>query len=186
METVMGTTTKDNALQPIIDRAQLLAQRRDQLGTMVKALNDGIEALKADCLPEIKAAIDNASAAWLALESDVRAHPELFVKPRTLKAHGIAFGFAKGKGGLEIANPDRTVKLIRKWLPELEQTLIAVRETPVKDALSQLAADDLKRLGVEVKGTGDVVVIRPVDGEVEKLVRALVRAATDDDAPDQG
>ena len=32
----------------------------------------------------------------------------------------------------------------------------------------------LKRLGVTVSGTGDEVVIRPTDGDVERIVNALL------------
>lgn len=178
----MATTETNEALQEIIDRARVLAQRRDHLGTLVRALNEGIEALKADNLPQIKAAIAEGSDAWKALEALVLAHPELFDKPRKLTAHGITFGYEKGKGGLEIDDPDRTVQLIRKHLPDQADVLITVRESPVKTALAQLSAADLKRVGVEVKRTGDVVVIRPADGEIDKVVRALVRAAVDDEA----
>lgn len=177
----MGTDTNE-ALNDIIERARLLAQRREHLGTLVRAMNEGWEALKADNLPQIKAAIEGGADAWKALESMVLAHPELFDKPRKLTAHGITFGYEKGKGGLEIDNPDRTVELIRRHLPDQADVLITVRESPVKTALAQLSAAELKRVGVEVKGTGDVVVIRPADGEIDKVVRALVRAAVDDDA----
>ena len=43
-----------------------------------------------------------------------------------------------------------------------------------------LEVDDLKRLGVTVEDTGDVVTVRPVDGAVEKTVKALLKNATDE------
>ncbi|MBI5561297.1 MAG: hypothetical protein HY894_00350, partial [Deltaproteobacteria bacterium] len=39
-------------------------------------------------------------------------------------------------------------------------------------------AGDLKKLGVTVEETGDAVVIKPVDGEVERVVNALLRDRT--------
>ena len=168
------------ALVEIIASAHVLSRHRAQLALMVQALNEGIEALKADKLPEIRAAIDAAGGAWQQLEAELKAHPELFVSPRSLEAHGIKFGYAKGKGGLDIADPDRTVALIRKHVPpDQAKVLIATKEAPVKDALALLPAAELKKLGVEVKGTGDVVFIKPAEGAVDKLVKALVTAAVE-------
>ena len=176
------TTTPNTPLDGLIDRAQVLSQCRAQLAELVRALQHGIDALKADSLPDIRRCIDVSSGAWSALEASVQAHPELFVKPRTLSAHGIVFGMAKGRGGLEIEDEDRTVALIKKHLADQADVLISVRERPVKDALLQLPAADLKRIGVNVRETGDRVVIKPADGDVDKLVKALVSAAVDGDA----
>ena len=168
------------ALETIIARAQVLAWRRRHLQELVEALNTGIEALKADALPNICGAIDQAGVAWKELADLVQAHPDLFVRPRSIEAHGIKFGFQKGKGGLEIEDPEKTVSLIEKLMPDQVELLIAVKKSPVKDALVQLSAAELKKLGVEVKGTGDVVFIKPAEGAVDKLVKALVASATEE------
>lgn len=165
------------ALDQVMRRAEMLRFMREALARYCLELNNAIDALKRDKLPEIRQSIDAASRAWSALEREIRAHPELFARPRKIEAHGIVFGYEKGKGGLEIADPDRTVKLIRKHFPEKAEVLIQTKEFPAKAALGQLAAEDLKRIGVEVKGTGDVVVIRPADGAIDKLVKALVAEA---------
>lgn len=172
----MSTTT----IETLAARAETLANARRHLGDFVGALQEGINHLRADAMPELRAQIEIATEAYNALKAEIEAHPECFDKPRTMSLHGIKFGYAKGKGGLEIADPDRTVKLIRKHLPDQADVLIATKEAPVKDALAQLPADDLKRIGVEVKGTGDCVVIRPADGEIDKLVKALVSEAVED------
>jgi hypothetical protein len=169
----------NTTIDTLIERAEVLARTRQQLATLVTALQEGIEHLKASSMPEIRTAIEVASGAWSALESDIQAHPDLFVKPRSVMAHGIKFGLAKGRGGLVIDDEDRTVALIRKHLPDQADVLIATKEMPVKDALVQLPAADLKRIGVQVKDTGDQVLIKPVHSEVDKLVKALVAAAVE-------
>ena len=161
----------------IADSAAVLARARAELAELVQALEEGLNHLKADAMPMIRGSIDRAATAWSALEAEITAHPELFVRPRTVSMHGIKFGFGKGKGGLEIDDADRTVALIRKHLPDQAEVLIAVKETPVKDAIAQLPAADLKRIGVNIKATGDQVVIRPADGETDKIVKALIKAA---------
>ena len=168
------------ALDGVGDRAEALARARGQLAELVQVLEEGLNHLKADAMPMIRESIDAAATAWSALAAEIEAHPELFVKPRTVSMHGIKFGFGKGKGGLEIADADRTCALIKKHLPDQAEVLIATKETPVKDALAQLPAADLKRIGVNVKDTGDQVVIRPADGEIDKIVKALIKAAVGD------
>ena len=170
------------ALHAILELAERLARKRESLGQLVLLVNGEIEGAKARRFAKVKALADDAAAAWSALEAAVTANPELFVKPRKLAAHGIAFGYEKGKGGLEIADAEKTLQLIRRHFPELADVLIATKEAPAKDALANLTAAELKKLGVEVKGTGDVVVIRPADGAIDKLVKALVAAATEEAA----
>jgi len=162
-------------LDNITDNARLLADARGHLGELMRALSAGLEALKADAMPDIRNAIVAATAAWQALELSIKLNPQLFVKPRTVAAHGITFGLQKGKGSIEFADPDATCRLIRKHLPELADTLIITREMPVKKAVEQLSAADLKRIGATLQDAGDQVVIRPAPSDVDKLVKALVR-----------
>jgi len=169
----VATTTLDD----LNEGARLLAEARAQLGTLVQAMNAGIEALKANQMPDIRVAIEQASAAWSALELGIQLHPELFVKPRTVAAHGITFGLEKGKGAITFAYDDeKTCDLIRKKLPDLAKTLIAKKEAPVKKAVAQLDAAQLKAIGAAVGSAGDQVVIRPAPSDVDKLVKALVKA----------
>lgn len=161
-------------LDQILLRAEALQRSRQELAAFCSALNAGIDALKRDHMAQIRASIDEASSAWQALEREIAAHPELFKRPKKIEAHGIVFGYEKGKGGLDIADPERTLKLIRKHLPDQVDVLIQTKEAPAKTALGRLPADELKRLGVEIKGTGETVVIRPADGAIDKLVKALM------------
>ena len=171
----------ETTLDDISERARALAESRATLGALMQALNAGLEAMKAECMPDIRQAIEQATTAWQALESQIQANPQLFAKPRTVAAHGIVFGIQKGKGSIEIADPEATVRLIRKHLPELADTLIATKEAPVKKAVERLPVADLKRIGATVVDAGDQVVIRPAPSDVDKLVKALVRAELDPD-----
>jgi hypothetical protein len=166
----------ETTLDDLNEGARLLADARAQLAELVQALNAGLEVLKADAMPDIRQAIETASAAWQALELGIQLNPQLFVKPRTVAAHGITFGLEKGKGSIEFADPDKTCTLIRKHLPDLAPTLIVTRESPLKKAVAQLSAADLKRIGATVTDVRDLVVIRPAPSDVDKLVKALVRA----------
>jgi hypothetical protein len=161
-------------------KAKALAEQRALMGQLVGELNGGIAALMQDRMPAVRQAIDAAALAWTDLEDAIRANPQLFIRPRTVSMHGIKLGWEKGKGGLEIPDPAKTVALIKKHLAEQAEVLIDVKETPAKGALAQLAVADLKRVAVNVKDAGDQVVIRPADGAVDKLVKALVKNAIDE------
>ena len=56
--------------------------------------------------------------------------------------------------------------------------LVENRPRPVAAALEQLDARTLKRLGVSVTNDTDAPLIKSVDGDVEKLVAALIKSAT--------
>ena len=168
---------KPAALVEIIDHVASLQAARGELGQFVKELNDALEALKADALPTLRVHVDAATAIWKGLEQRIAAHPELFVKPRTLRAHGIAFGFEKGKGALEFTDPDRTVELIRRRFSADEAALLLTTVVkPSKEGLEKLSAADLKALSVRIVNSEARVVIRPADGDSDKLVRSLVKA----------
>ncbi len=178
----MNTDVIDNptTLDDLNNRALALSQARLQLGSLVQALNAALEAMKANELPTIRLAIEEATTAWAQLEAGIQANPGLFVKPRTVAAHGITFGIQKGKGAIVIPDPERTVALIRKHLPEQAQVLIAQQEQPVKKAVEKLSAVDLKKIGVHLADAGDQVVIRPAPSDVDKLVKALVKATLEE------
>lgn len=174
-------STNPMTLEQLGVHVRALADARAALGTVVTSLNQAIEQLKEERMPELKARIDDAAAAWSILERTIEANPHLFVKPRKVSLHGIQFGLEKGKGKVMIPNPERTIKLIKAKLPALADLLIAKKETPVKKAIEKLTATELKSIGCELGSTDDAVVIRPDDGAVDNLVKALIKASIDDE-----
>jgi hypothetical protein len=159
------------------------ADARDNLSATVQKLEDQIEALKRQYLPAIKKQVAIASAHKLDLKNAIEDSKPLFNRPRTIIMHGIKVGLQKGKGKIEWNKDDvdRIVRLIEKHFPEQTDTLIKIKKSPVKDALENLAAGDLKKLGIVVEATGDQVVIKPTDSQVEKLVEKLLKEKDDGD-----
>ena len=158
----------------IESQAQAYALARQRLSELVSALRAGQEALAKEVMPEIKRALSRAADAQLKLQALVTETPDLFTKPKTRIFHNIRVGYAKGKGKIEFDDAEKVIKLIRRNLPDQAELLIKTTEVPVKDALASLPATDLKKLGVELTGTEDVVVIKPLDSEVDKLVKAVL------------
>jgi hypothetical protein len=172
-------STSTNPLAPVERATEAYASARDQLSELVRALQAGIDALKAEAIPEIRAAIRRATTQHDRLKALIESQPELFTRPRSQTFHGIRVGYQKSKGRLVIENPEQTIKLIRRHFPEQADVLIATTESPVRTALNGIAAADLKKLGVTITGAGDAVLIKPVDDEIDKMVDALLDAATD-------
>lgn len=163
-------------------RAKAVADSRAVVATIVQRLEDGIDSLKRDSMKELKASINAAAEQHEKLKALIEANPELFTKPKSVVFHGIKLGYRKGTGGLEFEDADQVVKLVRKHFPEQFDVLVATSEKPVKTALAQLSVAELKKLGVTVEDTGDVVFIKPTDGAVDKLVKQLLKSATEEHA----
>jgi hypothetical protein len=166
-------------LTDIEQRAKTFAEARAEVASIVTVLNDGIEALKRENMPALKRSIAKVAERHDRLRGIIDANPQLFVKPKTVVMHGVKIGYAKGKGGIAFDDAAQVVKLIKKHLPEQADVLIITKETPAKDALAQLSAAELKKIGCTVVNTGDVVVIKPADSEVDKLVDTLIKGATE-------
>lgn len=155
------------------------AGERQKLTTMIQQLNDEIERLKKSKLAEIRKAVNATAEKKSVLTGLIEAAKDLFTKPRTLIFHGVKVGFQKGKGSLEWEDDEQVVKLIKKVCPEQVDVLVKTTEKPVKATLLELDTATLKKLGITVEETGDQVVIRPTDSQVDKIVTALLKEAED-------
>jgi len=94
-------------------------------------------------------------------------------------------GFTKGRGKIEWADEKSVVEKIKKLFPDQAAVLVKTVETVRKKALGGLKTDELKRLGCIVREAGDYVYIAPVDDQVEKLVKRLLKEdAAGEDAED--
>lgn len=164
-------------LADIEQHTRRYADARDLLAERVQALQNDIEQAKRRKLPGIKKAVAAAAEARDKLQAAIEESPELFVKPRTLVIAGIRVGYTKGAGKLTFDDPARVVALIRRHYPDQAEALIKITETPIRKALGNLSVAELKRIGVTVEETGDQVVIKPADSDVDKLVNALLADA---------
>jgi hypothetical protein len=154
--------------------AKEFSEARKILRDRVDVLDTGMTALKKRYLPGIRNAVETAKEKQTVLSDAIEDSPDLFVKPRTMTLFGIKFGIEKQKGKLEWEDKNVVVKLIKKLFPDSWETYVKVKEDPMKKTLATLPSADLKKLGIQVTETGDAVVIKPADSEVDKLVDALL------------
>lgn len=167
-----------STLNEIDAGAKQLADALSRVNAIATELDKAIEIIKRTELPKLRKWVAAAAEAEAALKAKVEAAPGLFVKPKTVTLHGIKCGYEKGKGSVQFANPERVCTLIYKHFPHAADTLIISTESPSKTELAKLTASDLKRLGCELTGTGDRVVVKPVDGAGVKMAQALLQGMT--------
>lgn len=166
-------------LTEIEKQTTAFAAQHNALAGIVEALQSEQEKLNRRYLPILREAVAKASRAKLSLHNLIFASPEAFEKPRTMIFSGIKVGFQKGKGGIEFDDADKTVALIRKQFGDDAIAYLRIAESPDKKMLADLPVTELKKLGCTVADTGDVVVIKPTDGEIEKTVAALLKDAVE-------
>lgn len=151
------------------------ADGREDLSNRVRTLEEELQAVKKKHLAGIKRSAAKVAEEQHALKTAIQDSKSLFVKPKTMILHGIKIGFQKAKGKISWKVDEQVVKLIKKYFPDQEDILIKKTEKPSKDALQNLPAADLKRLGITVEDTGDVVLIKSTDSEIDKFVDALLK-----------
>jgi len=155
--------------------AGVYADARRRLADLVREIESRQRRIVEDRLDEIRLALASTAEAEESLRHAIEAAPEQFDRPRTRTFHGVKVGLQKGKGKIEIDDETKTLRLIRERLPEDQaELLIKVTERVDRRMVADLTAADLKRLGIRVVESGDQVVIRPVDSDLDKLVRALL------------
>jgi arsenate reductase-like glutaredoxin family protein len=162
------------ALTDIEAATRRYAEARARLAERVTELEDEVRALKRARLPAIRRALAEAQARRDELASLIQEAPQLFERPKTVIFHGIRVGWQKGRGSITWDDDERVCALIRKHFPAQAESLIKVIERPLKTALAQLSTADLKRIGVQVVETGDEIVIRPVDGDLDRLIERML------------
>jgi hypothetical protein len=160
------------------------ADSRDRLCGTVRELEQKMGSTKRQYLPGIRTQVRIAKEKKANLEAALQDSGNLFVKPRTIIIAGIKIGFEKARGIISWTDDAAVVRLIRKHFPEAADVLIKTMEKPLKKALAGLSVADLKRIGVIVSETGDVVVIKPTDSEVDKLVEALLEESSESQTED--
>jgi hypothetical protein len=173
----MSTSIITPAAHELIDKLALnYAKKRERVKEIVDKLEDEVRAAHRRYRRELNEAIGTAEGAQAALRAEVEANPELFEKPRTWNLHGIKLGYGKGKGRTVWEDDAQLIKRIRSMFPAaVAETYIRTTEEPIVDALKELDAKALARLGVTVETTGDCVIVKAADSETDKLVKRLLK-----------
>lgn len=162
-------------LQTIENKAQNYAASRVALAESVTALQDELERVRRAHFAAIRERLALAQERHSELAATIGQARALFEKPRTRVLAGIKVGFQKQRGRVEIADEAQTIKRIRALLPnDQAELLIRVRENVHKPGVYDLTAADLKRLGIALSDDTEVVVLKPADDALDKLLAELL------------
>jgi hypothetical protein len=165
-------------LLDIEQAAKKFSKRREELASEVESLNAAIDALKRQAIPRIKRLVAAAAESQEDLHYLIDTNQVLFVKPKTQVFWGVRVGLRTATGMLDWDDDSAVVDLIRRQFPKSQaDLLIKTTEKPIAGALADLEPETLAKIGVRVSRCGEQVFIKPVDGEVDKVVNALLRGA---------
>jgi len=172
----MITDHPSPSLATIDDLAKHYAKARTLVAARVHELEAEIASLQRRRIGGIKVAAAEAEDISARLRAAIEAAPELFEHPKTLTLHGVTLGFRKGAGKAVWDDDAKVCALIRKHFPPAQaEVLILTEERPSADALKQLDARELARVGVRLEGTGEFVIVKSADSAVDKLVAKLLK-----------
>lgn len=160
-------------METIESKTKAFANARTELAERVGALREEQEAAKRRRLQGIKNSLERVATAHADLKESLEASQELFEKPKTRVLHGIRVGWMKQKGKLEVGDEAACVAALKRLFGE-ENVYVKKTEAPVKSALGNLSAKELMRCGVTVNDDVDAVVIKAADGDLDKLLDALI------------
>lgn len=170
-EHVAGSEATLGQIETKSEKYEVASAFLDQL---ISDLETDLETVKKKHLARIKKQAGEVANLEAELHSLIERSPKLFVRPRTLTVHGIKVGFTLSTGKLEFDDEETVITLIKKFHKDDVDTYIRKTEEVNKDALRTLDTDALKKLGCKIEGAGDVVVLKRVAGEVEKLINKLI------------
>ena len=165
--------TTDLLIDSFEDFTKRYADTRQLVAERVESLESETQSIYRRRLPGIRKAIAAAQEARNALEREIDARRDCFVKPRSIVLHGIRLGLQKGKGSIDWDDDAALIQRIEKQCPEKYDALVKVTSKPLKKALEQLSTAELKKLGCRVKNSGDLVLIKPIDSDLEKLLKRI-------------
>lgn len=145
-----------------------------KLEDLVAALEADMELVRRQHIAGLKrqaAVVANREAE---LHSAIERSPQLFVKPRTFTINGVKIGFAATPGTLTWDDDATVVAAVREKRPKQFNVLVETSYTPRKAALKTLPEAEQRELGCRIEGEGDVVVLKRVAGDVEKLINKVI------------
>lgn len=169
--------TKNNITLADVERACAQYEAEcNGLEEMIGELNADLEAVKQKHLGAIKRRASAIARSEAEITQMIEAAPDLFTKPKTQILHGVKVGLTTSKGKLEFDDDDEeaVIKRIRAKLADRIDELIRIREQVNKDAVKRLPAIDMAKIGCRIDGAGDVVVLKRVAGDVERLVDKMI------------
>lgn len=178
-------TTEKTHMEKLQAKASCLSAARDDLTALMDAMQREVAQVQEEWLPDIRQTARKVALEQTLLMQLIEDAPELFKKPRTQVVAGLKFGLQKQRGKVTWDSDEEVCIRIDRAVamgylkPEEVELLVKTTRKPLARALAELDGKLLKRLGITVHADTDAVVIKSVDGGVEKAVRAMIAEVLD-------
>lgn len=168
-------TQTESTINVIEMQCESLRADQDQLSAVMGKLNAELEKVKRKHLADLRTAVSKVASSRVVLRETIDDCRDLFAKPRSRMFHGIKVGLRKGKGNIDIADEAKAIAYIEEHFHDDVQALVKTTKRVNKAALGDLEAADLRRAGITLSDTGDEIVIKDEDGEIEKMVNKMIK-----------
>lgn len=157
-------------------KAKAVADIRSSLAKTISILREGLKKVTDRHIDDMRDLSAQLGVAHQELLDLVKAHPELFEKPRSAAFHGITVGFSKGKGKMTYDSSEAVISLIEKKLPDRLDDLAPSSRSLSHKALEGLDAKALKSIGVSITDDGDKAYVKTPADDIDKFTASIVAA----------
>ena len=146
------------------------ARAREDLKTCLDTGEAECEAVRRRYRPMLKRRADRVAALGLSLRQAIEDNRALFTRPKTRTWSAVRVGLMKQRGKITVADKEATIRHIERYYPEQAKAAIKTTKSLIKSAIGGFTADALKKCGIAVGEDADAPIVKPVDGQLEKLV----------------
>ena len=145
-----------------------------------ESLDEEIEKVRLKYTDQFSEAAKNAGEAYQMLFTLVSDSAELFQDKKSMSINGVKFGYQKKKGKIEIDNEEFTINKLQELFPDNADMYLSKKISVSKKALDNLAAADLKKIGVNVIQDSSEPYVKLTDDEIQKMLDAIIKEAAKD------
>ena len=163
----------DVTMRTIGDLCKRYADACDDVEDLVGEIRSAQRRAVRAKMRSLVSRVERMKAEEAELRAALEAAPELFEKPRTRAIEGIKVGYRKLPGKAVVDDEEKVIELIRKKLPDREDSLVRTKVTVDKAALRNLAVRQLAAIGVTLSEDTDEIVIQAAQTDLDKLVAVL-------------
>jgi hypothetical protein len=169
------TPTIPASLTPeqLAERAAEALAHRD---AVVSSLQEKLRMLITAYMRDLRCTVADAAVALAALLDAVAAEGPDAYPPgaRSRSAHGLRWGWERGKERIEIDDQPASIEAARAWMrPADLDAIITRREAILLDAVRGWSDDELSRIRARRVPAEDMPFVRGADGDVDKIVKAI-------------
>jgi len=173
-----------NPIETISANCRDLAALRGRLRKKFEARQQAVNAAVAEFDRDIRDLQSQCALSRVAIQANLEASRQLFMKPKTREFAGIIVGFEKERDTLTLPPDEILVDRIEKLLPAKQAGTVLDRSVSIiRNAFKKLPREILQKLGCNLVAGADKPVVRANDDDIETLVHKSLGEAVSAPVP---